>query len=91
MSYSPLWTRDAGQLRECAAGLTAILPSEGLPGIQTIVEGLRGDFPDVDAELVGWITLRATHIFVDMQKADMSPRGAVAVMFMVGDRLVGES
>ena len=64
MSYTPLWERDAVRSRETAA-MAGQLPEPARTAFAEVAaelgEHLRGDFPDVDPALIGWIAVRVSH------------------------------
>lgn len=88
MSYSPLWTRDAAETRDIIASFTdhPALDAQA----RDFGDKLRAEFPDVDAELVGWIAVRTlTWMVQARQHEDLTFKEAWYMMLQASGSLVG--
>lgn len=94
MTYTPLWTERAERYRAAIA----YLGGDDLdPGIKPLVdygaiacEGVRGNFPDIDRSLLGWVLLDAAGGLKQVveKHPSIDPRLLVTVLMAVGKNLI---
>lgn len=94
MTYSPLmWSEDAEAIRR-AVGRVADVPEPQQSAFRTLAGRLahemEGDFPDLDREIVGWISLRlAARLCTVLDvKPGVRPETLLLLGMLAGDHLV---
>lgn len=96
MTYTPLWPDWAAQTRQALA-LVDEMPEGTRVALNDlgvfVGEELRTEFPDVEADLIGWITLRAASHLGGLMRAsvnsgDHSPNTYAVIGMLAGDHLL---